>query len=92
MHFLIKNKKLKFFYLVFKPLYNSLVHILGQQPLQGDGLSDVQTEYSVKNPISLDQLNLSTLDSQTRLILEEKEQALLASQETVQVHCHFNVV
>lgn len=44
-----------------------------------------QTDYAVKNPVPLAQLDLGGLDSQTRLILEEKEQALLASQETVQV-------
>ena len=44
-----------------------------------------ETDYTIKNPIPLAQLDLSTLDNQTRLILEEKEQALLASQETVQV-------
>lgn len=43
-------------------------------------------EYIVKNPIPLSHLNLSSLDTETRLILEEKEQALLASQETVQIH------
>lgn len=41
--------------------------------------------YTIKNPIPLESLDLSPLDIQTRLILEEKEQALLASQETVQI-------
>ena len=53
--------------------------------MEGDRDSNLHTEYTVKNPVALDQLNLTSLDSQTRLILEEKEQALLASQETVQV-------
>lgn len=42
-------------------------------------------EYTVRNPIPLSQLNLDVLDTETRLILEEKEQALLASMETVQI-------
>ncbi|XP_039271984.1 sperm flagellar protein 1-like isoform X2 [Styela clava] len=42
-------------------------------------------EYIVKNPVPLSQLNLDMLDTETRLILEEKEQALLASMETVQI-------
>ena len=53
--------------------------------MDGDHSAVMDTEYAVKNPVPLAQLNLSGLDSQTRLILEEKEQALLASQETVQV-------
>ena len=53
--------------------------------MEGDNTSAMDTEYTIKNPVPLAQLNLSVLDSQTRLILEEKEQALLASQETVQV-------
>ncbi|CAK8682987.1 sperm flagellar protein 1-like isoform X2 [Clavelina lepadiformis] len=44
-----------------------------------------ENDYAVKNPIPLAQLDLGSLDNQTRLILEEKEQALLASQETVQI-------
>ena len=59
--------------------------ILAHQAMEGDSSGGIETEYAVKNPIPLDQLNLGALDSQTRLILEEKEQALLASQETVQV-------
>nr|CAB3266527.1 sperm flagellar protein 1-like [Phallusia mammillata] len=49
------------------------------------GTLQLQTDYAVKNPIPLANLDLGGLDSQTRLILEEKEQALLASQETVQI-------
>ena len=37
----------------------------------------------IHNPLPLSQLNLTNIDAETRLILEEKEQALLASQETV---------
>ena len=33
----------------------------------------------------LSQLNLTNIDTETRLILSEKEQALLASQETVAI-------
>lgn len=51
----------------------------------GSAHSSGETDYTIKNPIPLAQLDLSTLDNQTRLILEEKEQALLASQETVQI-------
>ncbi|XP_076825726.1 sperm flagellar protein 1-like isoform X1 [Clavelina lepadiformis] len=51
----------------------------------GTSISSLQTDYAVKNPIPLAQLDLGSLDNQTRLILEEKEQALLASQETVQI-------
>jgi len=58
-------------------------------PKQGGGgggsAHSTETDYTIKNPIPLAQLDLSTLDNQTRLILEEKEQALLASQETVQI-------
>lgn len=48
-------------------------------------LIDQITEENYKSAIGLDQLDLSPLDVRTRLILEEKEQALLASQETVQI-------
>jgi len=37
----------------------------------------------VHNPMPLSQLNLHNIDNETKLILQEKEQALLASQETV---------
>lgn len=48
-------------------------------------IREVIPEYTIKNPIPLSQLNLNMLDTETRLILEEKEQALLASMETVQI-------
>lgn len=51
----------------------------------GGRTRDEVPEYIVKNPVPLSQLNLDMLDTETRLILEEKEQALLASQETVQI-------
>jgi len=52
-----------------------------------DSSFDSNSEASLitKNPISLSQLDLSSLDVQTRLVLEEKEQALLASHETIQI-------
>lgn len=39
----------------------------------------------VHNPMPLSQLNLVNVDPETKLILQEKEQALLASQETVAI-------
>lgn len=40
-------------------------------------------DLNVHNPMPLSQLDLTNIDVETRLILSEKEQALLASQETV---------
>lgn len=39
----------------------------------------------IHNPMPLSQLNLQNIDPETKLILGEKEQALLASQETVAI-------
>jgi len=39
----------------------------------------------IHNPMPLSQLNLQNVDAETKLILGEKEQALLASQETVAI-------
>uniref|UniRef100_H2Y671 Calponin-homology (CH) domain-containing protein n=1 Tax=Ciona savignyi TaxID=51511 RepID=H2Y671_CIOSA len=69
-----------------RPYYNARTaeKAQGNQGAEGPD-SDPQTEYMIKNPVPLAQLELTGLDNQTRLILEEKEQALLASQETVQI-------
>ena len=50
---------------------------------QGTTSSLHQMSLDIHNPLPLSQLNLTNIDAETRLILEEKEQALLASQETV---------
>ena len=42
-------------------------------------------EMGRSSELSLNQLDLSGVNMHTRMILEEKEQALLASQETIQV-------
>ncbi|XP_078491672.1 sperm flagellar protein 1-like [Ciona intestinalis] len=87
-HHLVKTRKVPQGYTPDRPYYNARSAdkaqgnaTIGSKPnSQPD-----QTEYIVKNPVPLAQLELSGLDNQTRFILEEKEQALLASQETVQI-------
>lgn len=65
-----------------RPYYNARTSGPDVESRTGES---IVPEYIVKNPIPLIQLNLDVLDTETRLILEEKEQALLASMETVQI-------
>lgn len=52
----------------------------------GPGVSDSNLlSLDVHNPMPLSQLDLRNVDIDTKLILQEKEQALLASQETVAI-------